>query len=443
MPEVLFAAARGFAFADTWAIGLIFCGVAVFAGIGALSHQHERAFSASLIYLALGVFAAVLLEVLHVRWLDPVDDAELLEKLSEQVVIFALFATGLKLDRPFTWAAWAGVARLLAVAMPLTILGVAWFGHAAMGLSWGAAVLLGAVLSPTDPVLAGDIGVGPPGEGDEREPNFSITGEAGLNDGLAFPFLFAGLFLLDPGGTAWIGEWFLADVLWAIVVGAMLGAAIGYGLAALARRLRGRGLLADTFDGWLAIPTVLVIYGVTEVAGAYGFIAAFTGGLAFRRHEKHHDLNIHVHRGVEVVEKFGELAVVLLLGSMISLRGLALPGVSGWLLAPLLLLVIRPIAVFIAMIGKRLPLRQQLFVAWFGVRGIGSFYYAVVAVQAAQVYTADAAILVWTTLVVMLVSIVAHGVTASPLGGRLLAREAPQCHAGTRGTGHARAASGD
>jgi NhaP-type Na+/H+ or K+/H+ antiporter len=262
--------------------------------------------------------------------------------------------------------------------------------------------------------------VGPPGEGDEREPNFSLTGEAGLNDGLAFPFLFAGLFMLDPGGTAWIGEWLVADVIYAIVVGGIAGAAIGYGIAALARRLRSRRLLSDTFDGWLAIPTVLTIYGITEVAGAYGFIAAFTGGLAFRRYEQHHVLNVRVHRGVEVVEKFGELSVVLLLGSMLSLGGLAVPGGAGWLLAPLLILVIRPIAVVVAMIRTGLPVREQIFVAWFGVRGIGSFYYAAVAVQAAQVDSSDAAILVWTTLVVMLVSIFAHGVTASPLSRKLL-----------------------
>ena len=116
-------------------------------------------------------------------------------------MIIALFGAGLKLDRAFTRRSWSGVARLLLIAMPLTIAGVAVFGHEVMGLSLGAAVVLGAIVAPTDPVLAGDIGVGPPGDEEEQEPNFSITGEAGMNDGLAFPFLFAGLFMLEPGGT--------------------------------------------------------------------------------------------------------------------------------------------------------------------------------------------------------------------------------------------------
>ena len=140
-------------------------------------------------------------------------------------MIIALFGTGLKLDRPLDWASWSGVARLLGIAMPLTIAGVVLFGAGVMGLSLGAAIVLGAILAPTDPVLAGDIGVGPPGDEDEHEPNFSVTGEAGLNDGLALPFLFLGLFALDEGGADWLGEWFAADVVYAVGVAVAIGAA--------------------------------------------------------------------------------------------------------------------------------------------------------------------------------------------------------------------------
>ena len=417
---ILTAAERGFSFAEIYPIALVFCAFALFAAIGALSHQHERAFSASIIYLGLGVAAAAALELLGVNWLDPIGDAETLERLSELAVIIALFGTGLKLDRPFDRLSWAGVGRLLIVAMPLTIGAVALFGHAAMGLSAGAAILLGAVLAPTDPVLAGDIGVGPPGDEEEHEPNFSITGEAGLNDGLAFPFIFAGLFLIQPGGSSWIGEWFLADVLYAIVVGVAIGAGVGYSLAALAVRLRDRRLLADRFDGWLAIPTVLIIYGLAEVAGAYGFLAAFAGGLAFRRYEHSHEHNGPVHEGAEVVEKLGELAVILVFGSMITLAGIEAPGIGGWLLVPLLLLVIRPVAVSVALIGSAIPARERLFVAWFGVRGIGSIYYATIIAGASVVNSAEAKVVVWTAFACVAVSILVHGVTASPLSERWL-----------------------
>ena len=167
-----------------------------------MSHEHERAFSASLIYLGLGAIAALAIQLLHVHWLDPLGDAKVVEHVAEVALIFALFSSGLKLDRRLRWREWSSVARLLAIAMPLTAAGVALFASAVMGLSLGAAILLGAILSPTDPVLAGDIGVGPPGDEDEHEPNFALTAEAGANDGLAAPLVLLGVFVAEQGGTA-------------------------------------------------------------------------------------------------------------------------------------------------------------------------------------------------------------------------------------------------
>lgn len=396
----------------------------MFAAIGALSHEHERAFSASIIYLGLGALAALVIQLAGVDWIDPIADESLIERLTELAVIIALFGTGLKLDRPLNRESWGGVARLLVFAMPLTIAAVTLFGTQVMGLSLGAAIVLGAMLAPTDPVLAGDIGVGPPGDEDEHEPNFSITGEAGLNDGLALPFLFLGLFVADEGGSDWLGEWLVADVLYAIGVAVAIGAAIGYGTGALAVRLRDRRLLAQAFDPWLAIPTVLLLYGVTEVAGAYGFVAAFVGGVAFRRYEHGHEHNKRIHEGAESVEKFGELAVVLVVGSMLTLDGLEAPGLSGWLLVPVLLLAIRPLAVAISMLRSGTPASERAFVAWFGVRGVGSLYYAAIAVGAGVLAPDEIVTIVWTVIVCVGVSLVVHGVTAAPFARRWLPPEA-------------------
>src|SRR5215207_647229 len=348
----LLAASEGFSFGEAYPIGMLLAGIAVMAAVGALSHQHAHAFSASVIYLTMGLGAALIVTGLDIAWLRPADDHTLLEHLSELAVIVALFATGLKLERPLTWASWAGVARLLVVAMPLTIAAVALLGWAAMGLSAGAAIILGAAVAPTDPVLAGDIGVGPPGDEEEREPNFSITGEAGLNDGLALPFLLLGAFVASEGGTGWLREWLLADVVWAIGVAVVVGAAVGYGLAALAVRLRDRQLLDPRFDGWLAIAAVLVLYGATEALSALGFVAAFVGGVAFRRYEHGHEYNARVHDGAEMVEKFAELAVVLLLGTLVTVEGLKAPELSGWVLVAAVVLVLRPVAVLVSLAGS-------------------------------------------------------------------------------------------
>src|SRR4051794_26124341 len=189
------ASSPGFDVGDPYALALAFAGVAVFAAVGALSHQHERAFSASLIYLGLGLGAATVIDLIDVRWIDPFADANIIEHLAEFAVIVALFGTGLKLERALDARPWLSVGRLLGIVMPLTIAAVTLFGTAVMGLSLGAAIVLGATLAPTDPVLAGDVGVGPPGEEDVHEANVALTAEAGLNDGLAFPFVFLGTYV--------------------------------------------------------------------------------------------------------------------------------------------------------------------------------------------------------------------------------------------------------
>lgn len=415
------AADRGFSFAEPYVLALLFAGIAVFAAIGALSHQHDRAFSASLIYLGLGLVAAVGIDVLGESWLDPLEDGVVYERASELAVVIALFATGLRLDRALRWREWSTVTRLLAVAMPVTVAAIALYGWQVMGLSLGAAIILGGALAPTDPVLAGDIGVGPPDEEDEREPNFSITGEAGLNDGLAFPFIFLGAFVAAEGGTGWLGEWLLADVLYGIGGGLAIGAALGHGIAALAVRLRDRALLSRDLDGWLGPAAALLIYGVCETAGALGFLAAFAGGLAFRRYEREHEYNVRVHRGAEMIEKFAELAVVMLVASTVTLTGLGVPGVTGWLLVPVALLAVRPVAVALSLLGARSGRRERAFVAWFGVRGIGSIYYAAVAIGFGVLSPGEAATVFWTVTACVIASIVVHGISAAPLSRRWLA----------------------
>ena len=413
------AASPGFSFADPWALGVLFLGVAVFAAVFALSHERERAFSASLIYLGLGLFAAAAITVLGVAWVDPVKDATLFEHVTEIAVIVALFSAGLKLDRVFTWRSWSSVARLLAITMPLSIAAVVAFGTGVLGLSLGAAIVLGAALAPTDPVLAGDIGVGPPGDEDEHEPNFALTAEAGLNDGLAFPFVFLGVVVaqgeLGP-------EWLLADVLYGVGVGVALGLALGMLLAWSIVGLRNRELLTPALDGWLAVAAILAIYGVVETAGAYGFLAVFCGGLAFRRYERDHELNGRVHDGAEIVEKFAELAVIILLGSMLTLDGLSVPGIAGWGLALLLVFVVRPLATNVGLLRSRMERPgERAYVAWFGVRGVGSLYYVAVVAGLGVLSPAETSTVVWTTIACVIVSIVLHGITAGPLN-RFLAR---------------------
>jgi NhaP-type Na+/H+ or K+/H+ antiporter len=228
-----------------------------------------------------------------------------------------------------------------------------------------------------------------------------------------------GVFIAAEGGTEWLPEWLAADVAYAITVGIGLGAAAGYLTAAGARWLRDRGLLLAQFDGWLSLAAVLAVYGATELVGAYGFLAAFAGGLAFRRHELEHESHGRVHAGAETVEKIAELTLVLLLGSLVTWGGLATPGLAGWLLVPLLLVVIRPIATLAAFGRSPVPLRERAFIGWFGIRGIGSLYYAAATIHGGLLGETEAVRVFWSVVVLAGVSILAHGLTATSLTRRV------------------------
>ena len=425
MSPIPLASEPAFSWGDPWAIGLLFVAGGLFAAIGALSHQHERAFSASVIYLGLGVAAAAAIGALGVDWLDPLRAPTLVEHLTEFAVLVACFSTGLRLDRVSRPRVWTPVVLLLVVAMPLTIAGVAMWGMAAMGLSLGAALILGAILAPTDPVLAGDVGVGPPGADreDQGRAEFVLSAEAAANDGLATPFLFLGM-LVAQGADDVVRTWVLADLLYAVGVAAVVGVVAGHGIAALWARLRAAELLSPDLDGWAGIATAVALYAGAETLGAYGFLAAFVGGVAFRRYEYEHEYNRRVHDGAETVEKFLELAVVLLLGSLVTVAGLGAPGWSGWLLVPVLILLIRPLSILVCAPGLDLRPREAGFVAWFGVKGVCSLNYTAILVGSGVLAAREESLVLWTVVACVISSIVVHGISATAVTRRLLGERA-------------------
>jgi NhaP-type Na+/H+ or K+/H+ antiporter len=285
---------------EPFGLGLLFVGVVIFVAIGALSHEQERAWSATIIYLAVGIAGAFALDLLGVGALDPTTKTGslVIERITEVALVVAVFGAGLAVEDAIGWRKWRNVAMLLLVAMPLTIGAVALFGVWAMGLSTGAAIMLGAILAPTDPVLAGDVGLGAPGENTQSsEPRFSLHTEAGMNDGLAAPFIVLGIFVLERGGTGWLGEWILVDVLYALLAAAAVGAICGYGIAAGTVRLRNRHFLDHAFDQYVGLAAGLVAYGASESIGSYGFLAVFVAGFAFRRYEFGHEVNGRSTRG--------------------------------------------------------------------------------------------------------------------------------------------------
>jgi NhaP-type Na+/H+ or K+/H+ antiporter len=401
---------------------LLVAGLVVLVGAVLLSLQRGRPFSAALVYLVAGVAIGLLLRAIGFGWYDPIDDAVLFSRAAELAVIVSLFGAGVKLDRALSWRGWRTPVLLLVVAMPLTILGVALLGTWLVGMSVASAILLGAVLAPTDPVLAEEIQVGGPMEREpEDEARFSLTAEAGLNDGLAFPFVMLALIAYERGisqvGTWWL-EWFTADFLYAIVVGFVMGTVAGRLIARTTFGVIDRGWLASPFDAFIAIGAIFAVYGATELIEGYGFLAVFAAGVAIRRFEAGHEVHHRLHEVTLVVEKLAELSVLLLLGSVLPIGGVLELGWPVLLAALGLIIVIRPLAVVISLMATKLPWSQRLYIAWFGIRGLGSVYYLGFAF--AVLTPIDARPLFSVVAVAILLSVALHGISGAVLTRRLL-----------------------
>ena len=308
---------------------------------------------------------------------SPLAHPEFTERFTEFVVIIALMGAGLKLDRVFGLHRWQVTWRLILVTLPLSIAAITALAGTWMGLAWPVALLLGASLAPTDPVLAADVQVGPPKTGEEDEVRFGLTSEAGMNDGAAFPFvhLAIALSLATATGEPWAMRWLTYNVLWEIGAGVTGGYLIGRAFGWVTFRIPAETKLAQTGDGLIALAATFVSYGLTEMIHSYGFLSVFVTALTFRHAHRSHDFHREMHDVTEQVERLAMMVLLLLFGGALA-RGL-LEGLSWWDVAAavVILLVIRPLTGLIGLWGFRAALGEKLTIAFFGIRGVGSFYY--------------------------------------------------------------------
>jgi NhaP-type Na+/H+ or K+/H+ antiporter len=343
--------------------------------------------------------------------IDPISLPKPWEVISELCVVAGLFGVGLRIDQLSSRRLWVPTIRLLAIAMPLCIMAVALLGWTYGGMTVAGALLLAAVLAPTDPVLAGDVQVGAPLEGGEHPVRFSLTTEAGLNDGLAFPFVYLALAVAAAGGftTAVVTEWLWLDVAYRIIVGTASGAGLGWLIGKLLFSWPGKNPLADTESGVIALAGVLAVYGLTELIEGYGFIAAFVSGLILRRQESGHRFHTQLHDFSQAIEH--ALTAVLLIALGAALPAL-LPSLTwtGAVIGASLLFLIRPLFGWLSLLGTIERRRERAVVAFYGVRGIGSIYYLAYAGSHAEL-TNEAEL--WAVVAfTILLSTIVHGFTA-------------------------------
>lgn len=368
----------------------------------------EPATSSLLILFGLTAFALV---PGMPRALDPVAYPRLWEVVSELCVVVGLFGTGLRIDRFAGRSKWMPTARLLFIAMPLTIILLALTGWMVAGMTLAGGLLLGAVLAPTDPVLAGDVQVGPPHEGGEHPVRYALTTEAGLNDGLAFPFVHLGIAVATAGGLslALAGEWLLRDLIYRVAMGAIMGAFVGWLLAKILFDWPRENALSKTGSGVVALAGVLLAYGLTEVVEGYGFIAAFASGYTLRRSETEHRFHRRLHDFSESLEHSLTAILLVAIGAAIPFLWPHFTLQHG-AIGLVLVFVIRPLVGWYSLTNTALRGRKRLVVSFYGVRGIGSVYYLAYAGHHVQLVNEYA---LWATVAFTIVlSTVVHGLTA-------------------------------
>ncbi len=355
-------------------------------------------------------------------------DAITLEYATEFIVIASLMAAGIAIDRPVSWANWRQIWPLLLIAMPLTIAAVALLGWWALGLAPASAILLGAALAPTDPVLARSVQVGPPGEDQRHDVRFSLTVEAGLNDGFAFPFTY--LAIAAVGMTAlgdWTLEWAALDLVWRIIAGCAVGYAVGRIGAWYVFEREADAPIEDideasdeaenpsysTSEGLIVLGTLLLAYGLAELAEGYGFLAVFVGAVTARQRENRSRYHKISHHFIDQIEQIVLVAVLFGFGAMLASGVLSALTWPAALVGLALIFVIRPISGLLAEANCDLPMIGKLAVAFLGVRGMGSIYYLAYGQNNADFAQID---LLWATVsFAILVSIIVHGVVSGPL----------------------------
>jgi NhaP-type Na+/H+ or K+/H+ antiporter len=391
-------------------------------------------FTATMVYLALGAVLGPLGFAFFI--VDPLTSAALLERAAEIAVIVSLFTTGLKLRIPLHDKLWWMPVHLAFVSMTITVGLVTLVAVYGLGLPLGAAILLGAILAPTDPVLASEVQLESARDSDRLR--FSITGEAGLNDGTAFPFVMLGLGLLglhEIGEWSW--RWVAVDVVWAVAGGLAIGGGAGLLVGKLVIYLRRQHKEGFGLDEFLALGLIASVYGIALFAQTYGFLAVFAAGLALRSLERAHsgdevprDLSAgdiaeiathpekapaHMAESLlgfnEQMERVLEVGVVLLIGAMLTPR--FIPVHELWFVA-ILFFVIRPLAVLLGTPRRKVGYIQRGLICWFGIRGIGSLYYLMYAVNHGLPEDLSPR-LTSLTLCVIAVSVILHGISVTPL----------------------------
>ena len=399
---------------DEYILLITVIGVAVFGMAWMPMLTKKIGISYSIIYVIAGALLYTLMPDALPEPL-PTKHENITLRLAELVVIISLMGTGIKIDRSFSFKTWKIPLRLILVAMVVCIGVSALGGYAYLSLDLASAILLGAVLAPTDPVLASDVQEGPPNEKIRSETKFSLTAEAGLNDGMAFPFIWLSITLasMASGKEESLLYWFGFDLVYRVLAGVVIGYIIGKAVGYLIFTVPKRYSFLHTRDGFLAIAVTLLVYGITEMLSGYGFIAVFISAITLRHYEKGHDYHADLHSFTDQAERLLVAVLLILFGGALVTGILSELSWEMVLFTSIFLLVIRPAFAYLSLYAINIPRSEKLAISFLGIRGMGSVFYLAFAVHKFHFSFEDE---LWSIVsFTILCSIVLHGLTANPI----------------------------
>lgn len=313
--------------------------------------------------------------------LDPINDKThtvITEYLTEIIVIISLAGAGLAIDRTFRIKTWQSALRLLCISMPICIAGATIIGHYLLKFPLADSILLGACLAPTDPVMAHSVQVGPPNKGGEDPVRFALTTEAGLNDGLAFPFVYLAINLAKNNGsfTPWISGWVAYDFAYRVIMGIVVGIAVGWILAHYAFKVSDETVREETREGLFVVSAIFLSYGIGEALHGYGFLAVFAAAVSSRQNiEKYHEYHEKPYQFATQLERVFAGLLLIALGGFVATSDIALFTWQNILFAALFILLVRPLSGRLSLLGMGLSPLTSNAIAFLGIRGFGSFYY--------------------------------------------------------------------
>lgn len=374
--------------------------------------SEKTGISYSIFYLFAGV---ILFAVFPEKLPDPLPQHHnnLTVHLSELIVIISLMSAGIKIDQPFAFKTWRTPLKLVGFTMILLIIFTVLTGYYLLNFTLASAFLLAASLSPTDPVLASDVQVGPPNDSEKSSTKFILTAEAGLNDGMAFPFVWLAILIGNSSSLgnidfiAWISYELIYKIISGIVMGYVLGRGVGYLIFTLSKKIKS----LNANDGLLAVTSTLFVYGITEFAHGYGFIAVFIFAITLRHYEKDHDYHHKLYSFTDQTERFLLASLLIVFGGMI-VRGVL--NELTWEMAifsVLFIFVARPSSTYLILIFEKYSAKEKRAISFYGIKGLGSIFYLAFGIKEFNFSNQNE---LWSIVsFTILLSIIFHGFTAN------------------------------